>query len=144
VIDQLLNENQVRELLGGISRPTLYRGIKQDRFPRPVKVGQRRNRWPVSSFRSHTAKKIAPKLWELESLVQCPAEQLTDEMFGRLCQLNNEIRELQRMAAYFDGCYVLPSPPVFANQKGLNDLERHRIRRNIRAHHQLNKNRLAE
>lgn len=143
MIDELLNEKQVLKLLGGISRMTLYRGIKQNRYPRPVKVAQCRNRWPLSSFRSHTAKIIAPKLWELERLAQCPAEQLTDEMFERLCQLNNEIRELQRMAAYFDGCHVLPSPPVFAGQKGLNDLERQRIRRNIRAHHQ-RINRLAE
>jgi len=48
---QLLDKAEVCRLFGG-TRPlnpsTLYRGIKQGRFPKPVKVGPGTSRWLLS------------------------------------------------------------------------------------------------
>jgi predicted DNA-binding transcriptional regulator AlpA len=48
---QLLDKAEVCRLSGG-TRPlnpsTLYRGIKQGRFPKPVKVGPGTSRWLLS------------------------------------------------------------------------------------------------
>jgi prophage regulatory protein len=42
---QLLNEKQACKALGGISAPTLWRGVKSGRYPKPVKIGIRIARW---------------------------------------------------------------------------------------------------
>ena len=37
----------------GFSRATLYRRIKEGKFPPPEKIGERISRWPVSVIREH-------------------------------------------------------------------------------------------
>jgi predicted DNA-binding transcriptional regulator AlpA len=44
-MSELLNEKQACETLGGISAPTLWRGVKSGRYPKPVKIGPRVARW---------------------------------------------------------------------------------------------------
>ncbi len=41
----LLTRQQTCEFFGGIDPSTLYRGIKLDRYPKPVKVGPGSSRW---------------------------------------------------------------------------------------------------
>jgi predicted DNA-binding transcriptional regulator AlpA len=41
----LLDKSQTCEFFGGINPATLYRGIRQGRFPKPVKVGPGTSRW---------------------------------------------------------------------------------------------------
>ena len=46
--DHLLDRAEVCRLLGGskpINPSTLYRGIRQGRYPRPLKVGPGSSRW---------------------------------------------------------------------------------------------------
>jgi predicted DNA-binding transcriptional regulator AlpA len=48
---QLIDKAEVCRLFGGtkpINASTLYRGIKQGRYPRPVKVGPGSSRWLLS------------------------------------------------------------------------------------------------
>ena len=46
---ELLERGEVCRLFGGTAKPidpsTLYRGIRQGRYPRPVKVGPGASRW---------------------------------------------------------------------------------------------------
>ena len=42
---ELLNRKAVCYLFGGINPSTLYRGIRDGRFPRPVKIGPGSSRW---------------------------------------------------------------------------------------------------
>jgi predicted DNA-binding transcriptional regulator AlpA len=45
---QLIDKSEVCRLFGGnrpLNASTLYRGIKQGRYPRPVKVGPGSSRW---------------------------------------------------------------------------------------------------
>jgi predicted DNA-binding transcriptional regulator AlpA len=46
---ELLDKDETCRLFGGQSRPinyaTLYRGIAQGRYPRPIKVGANSSRW---------------------------------------------------------------------------------------------------
>jgi predicted DNA-binding transcriptional regulator AlpA len=115
VIDELLNELQLRKLLGGISRPTLYRCIKQGRYPRPIKVAQGRNRWPLSSLQSHIAQKISKIIAQSDQISACMDDPQTsaqtrirlDEHRGRLLI---EMRELQSLRDYFDNCSVQQFP----------------------------------
>jgi predicted DNA-binding transcriptional regulator AlpA len=47
----LLAKAEVLRLLGGskpINASTLYRGIRQGRYPRPIRVGPNSSRWLVS------------------------------------------------------------------------------------------------
>jgi predicted DNA-binding transcriptional regulator AlpA len=47
----LLDKTEVCRLFGGnhpINASTLYRGIKQGRYPKPVKVGPGTSRWLLS------------------------------------------------------------------------------------------------
>jgi predicted DNA-binding transcriptional regulator AlpA len=41
----LLSKADVCQLLGGINPSTLYRGIREGRYPKPVKVGPQSSRW---------------------------------------------------------------------------------------------------
>jgi predicted DNA-binding transcriptional regulator AlpA len=41
----LLDKTSVCAFFGGINPATLYRGIRQGRFPKPVKVGPGTSRW---------------------------------------------------------------------------------------------------
>jgi predicted DNA-binding transcriptional regulator AlpA len=41
----LLTRREACEFFGGIDASTLYRGIKADRYPKPVKVGPGSSRW---------------------------------------------------------------------------------------------------
>jgi predicted DNA-binding transcriptional regulator AlpA len=48
---QLLDKAEVCRLFGGnrpLNASTLYRGIKQGRYPRPIKVGPGSSRWLLS------------------------------------------------------------------------------------------------
>lgn len=42
--DPLLDLDQVRSILGGVSRPTIYRNIRNGVLPPPLKLGQL-SRW---------------------------------------------------------------------------------------------------
>src|SRR5262245_25154460 len=42
---QLLPKSEVCRLFGGINASTLYRGIRQGRYPKPVRVGPNSSRW---------------------------------------------------------------------------------------------------
>ena len=46
---ELINRKEACQLFGGQAKPidasTLYRGIRQGRYPRPVKVGPGSSRW---------------------------------------------------------------------------------------------------
>jgi predicted DNA-binding transcriptional regulator AlpA len=41
----LLSKRETCYFFGGINPATLYRGIRQGRFPKPVKVGPGTSRW---------------------------------------------------------------------------------------------------
>jgi predicted DNA-binding transcriptional regulator AlpA len=46
---ELINRKEACQLFGGLAKPidasTLYRGIRQGRYPRPIKVGPGSSRW---------------------------------------------------------------------------------------------------
>jgi predicted DNA-binding transcriptional regulator AlpA len=42
---ELLDRAAVCHFFGGLNASTLYRGIRQGRYPRPVKVGPGSSRW---------------------------------------------------------------------------------------------------
>ena len=46
---RLLSMNEVEELTG-VSKVTIYRRMKADTFPRPVKVGTRAVRWDADEI----------------------------------------------------------------------------------------------
>ena len=48
-LDCMLRIAEVLEVVG-VSRRTLYRMVDDDRFPRPVRVGQRATRWRQSNI----------------------------------------------------------------------------------------------
>ena len=43
--NELLNRAEVCRFFGSLNASTLYRGIRQGRYPRPVKVGPGSSRW---------------------------------------------------------------------------------------------------
>jgi predicted DNA-binding transcriptional regulator AlpA len=43
--EELLRKREVCHRLGGIHPATLHRGIRQGRYPKPVKVGPGSSRW---------------------------------------------------------------------------------------------------
>jgi predicted DNA-binding transcriptional regulator AlpA len=42
---ELLNKSAVCRLFGNINPSTLYRGIREGRYPKPVRVGPNTSRW---------------------------------------------------------------------------------------------------
>jgi predicted DNA-binding transcriptional regulator AlpA len=61
--DDLLDVKQTCAFFGGQSTPidasTLYRGIKDGRFPRPVKITKKLSRWRRSTLQAAKDKLIA-------------------------------------------------------------------------------------
>jgi predicted DNA-binding transcriptional regulator AlpA len=49
---ELLDRTAVCRFFGGLNASTLYRGIRQGRYPRPVKVGPGSSRWLRSECES--------------------------------------------------------------------------------------------
>jgi predicted DNA-binding transcriptional regulator AlpA len=47
----LLDKRDVCRLFGNINASTLYRGIRQGRYPKPIKVGPASSRWLLSECR---------------------------------------------------------------------------------------------
>lgn len=52
--DRLLRREEV-EARCGIARTTIYRLMREGRFPEPVKVGERAVRWPESEIKGWLA-----------------------------------------------------------------------------------------
>jgi len=53
-----------RELGGAdkpITRATLYRGIREGRYPRPIKIGPKASRWLLPELRATRARQIAAR-----------------------------------------------------------------------------------
>jgi predicted DNA-binding transcriptional regulator AlpA len=46
--DKLLDRKATQNLFGGISAATLWRGIKQGRFPKPIHISAQVRRWDRS------------------------------------------------------------------------------------------------
>jgi predicted DNA-binding transcriptional regulator AlpA len=46
----LLNREETCRFFGGIDASTLYRGIKAQRYPKPIKVGPGSSRWVKSEL----------------------------------------------------------------------------------------------
>jgi prophage regulatory protein len=55
--DRFLKRDQV-EALCGLSKATLYRWIKQQRFPRPIQVGSTAVRWRESDIRAWQEERV--------------------------------------------------------------------------------------
>jgi excisionase family DNA binding protein len=49
IIDPLLTDKEVAQLLGGVSRPTVWRHAADGTIPKPVKIGGL-SRWPRSEI----------------------------------------------------------------------------------------------
>ena len=47
--DRVLRPKEIRQLLGGISKSTLWRWISENQFPRPLKLGERAVGWREST-----------------------------------------------------------------------------------------------
>ena len=50
MVDRIVRPKEVRELLGNISKSTLWRWIAKERFPRPMKLGERAVGWRQSTI----------------------------------------------------------------------------------------------
>ena len=48
--DRVVRPREVRELLGNISKSTLWRWIAKGQFPRPMKLGERAVGWRQSTL----------------------------------------------------------------------------------------------
>jgi predicted DNA-binding transcriptional regulator AlpA len=48
---ELLPKSDVCRLFGNINPSTLYRGIRQGRYPRPVRIGPNSSRWLLTECR---------------------------------------------------------------------------------------------
>jgi predicted DNA-binding transcriptional regulator AlpA len=46
--ETLLDLREVRAFFGGLATSTLYRGIRDGRFPKPYKITPRKSRWRLS------------------------------------------------------------------------------------------------
>ena len=52
---KLLSIRQVQEILGGLSRATVYRLVRQGSLVRPKKVSARRVAWPAEEIERYLA-----------------------------------------------------------------------------------------
>lgn len=62
--DELLDAAAVCKLFGGsqpIHQSTLYRGIKVGRFPKPLKIGPKTNRWKACECAEVVARRSAER-----------------------------------------------------------------------------------
>ena len=48
--DRIVRPREVRELLGNVSKSTLWRWIAKEQFPRPMKLGERAVGWRQSTI----------------------------------------------------------------------------------------------
>jgi predicted DNA-binding transcriptional regulator AlpA len=55
---QLLTRIDVCHRFGGIANSTLYRGIIQGRYPKPIKVGPNSSRWLLTEVEAALAKML--------------------------------------------------------------------------------------
>jgi predicted DNA-binding transcriptional regulator AlpA len=55
---ELLDRAEVCRFFGSLNASTLYRGIRQGRYPRPVKVGPGSSRWLRSECESALQKMV--------------------------------------------------------------------------------------
>ena len=50
VTDRIIRPKELREILGGVSKSTLWRWISKEQFPRPMKLGERAVGWRQSTI----------------------------------------------------------------------------------------------
>jgi predicted DNA-binding transcriptional regulator AlpA len=55
---ELLNKRDVCRLFGNINPSTLYRGIRQGRYPKPLKVSPGSSRWLLEECRDALASMV--------------------------------------------------------------------------------------
>lgn len=73
----LVDEAGARLILGAgkpISRATLWRGMTEGRYPRPIKLGRKLLRWKASELAAAVERAIAARDREA---AQCPPQPLT-------------------------------------------------------------------
>jgi predicted DNA-binding transcriptional regulator AlpA len=58
----LLNKGEVCQFFGKINPSTLYRGIRQGRYPKPVKIGPGSSRWLLTECQAALAAMVAGRL----------------------------------------------------------------------------------
>lgn len=58
---QLLSAEDACRLLGGMNRATLYRGVQDGRFPKPIKIAPNKARWVRSELLAVIRQRIADR-----------------------------------------------------------------------------------
>ena len=48
--DRVIRPKELRQLLGGVSKSTLWRWVAKEQFPRPMKLGERAVGWRQSTI----------------------------------------------------------------------------------------------
>jgi predicted DNA-binding transcriptional regulator AlpA len=57
--EALINSRLVRQLIGGVSRATLYRMLAGNSFPKPICVTPGRKAWPLSTVQAWIRHRVA-------------------------------------------------------------------------------------
>jgi predicted DNA-binding transcriptional regulator AlpA len=52
----LIGVTELARILGGVSKATVWRGVKDGRFPKPIKLGRYICRWSRTELEAHLLK----------------------------------------------------------------------------------------
>jgi predicted DNA-binding transcriptional regulator AlpA len=57
----LIDVNELARMLGGVSKATIWRGVKEGRFPRPIKIGKFLCRWSRAEAQAYLDRLMAER-----------------------------------------------------------------------------------
>jgi prophage regulatory protein len=57
----LIDVNELARMFGGVSKATIWRGVKDGRFPRPIKLGPYICRWSRAEAQAHLERLMAER-----------------------------------------------------------------------------------
>ena len=57
----LIDVNELARMFGGVSKATIWRGVRDGRFPRPIKLGPYISRWLRREAQTHLEKLLAER-----------------------------------------------------------------------------------
>jgi prophage regulatory protein len=59
--DDLIDVNELARMFGGVSKATIWRGVHDGRFPKPIKLGPYICRWSRREAQAHLDKLMAER-----------------------------------------------------------------------------------
>jgi prophage regulatory protein len=59
--NDLIDVNELSRMFGGVSKATIWRGVRNGRFPKPIKLGPYISRWSRCEAQAHLEKLMAER-----------------------------------------------------------------------------------